>query len=360
MENEGHATLIRLFYKKRLNHKALKDARACVYFLYPLFKRKSEHVYPMPMSKIIIAALYQFTPLPDFRELQPSLRTLCKERKIKGILLLASEGINGTVAGSRDSIDILKTFLEARFNAMEYKESWANEMPFHRMKVRLKEEIVTLGIPHLNPFEKGGTYVDPEDWNALITDPDVLLIDVRNDYEVKIGTFKGAINPTTQSFTAFPAFVKTLDKTKHRRIAMCCTGGIRCEKASAYMLSQGFEEVHHLKGGILKYLEKIPPEKSLWEGDCFVFDGRVAVGHQLALGQYEACHGCRTPLSEEDKTSLFYERGVSCPQCYHRLTSRQKEASRQRQHQEDLARRRGEKHIGAVMGERGKHENGSL
>lgn len=301
------------------------------------------------MSKILIAALYQFTPLPDFRELQPRLKAICDQAQIKGILLLAHEGINGTIAGSRESINTLKSFLEKRFNALEYKESWADEMPFHRMKVRLKKEIVTLGVP-VNPCEKVGTYVEPNDWNDLISNPEVLIIDTRNDYEVKIGRFRGALNPKTRSFTDFPEFVKALDKSKHPRVAMYCTGGIRCEKASSYLLSQGFENVYHLKGGILKYLETIPTEKSLWDGECFVFDRRVAVGHDLHLGHFESCHGCRHPISDEDTVSPFYERGVSCPHCYATLTPEKRESARQRQHQEDLARARGEKHIGAVMG----------
>lgn len=301
------------------------------------------------MSKVIIAALYQFTPLPDFKELQPRIRTLCAQNGIKGTLLLAKEGINGTVAGSRQAIDRLRAYLENRFKALEYKESWAREIPFRRMKVRLKKEIVTLGIPDINPCERVGTYVAPEHWNAIISDPNILIVDTRNDYEVKIGTFRGAINPKTQSFTEFPTFAKTLDKTKHSRVAMFCTGGIRCEKASSYLLSQGFEEVYHLKGGILKYLEKIPLQESLWEGECFVFDGRVAVSHNLTRGHYESCHGCRHPISEDDIKSPYYERGVSCPYCYGTLTPEKRDAARERQRQEDLARKRGQKHIGAVM-----------
>ncbi len=300
------------------------------------------------MSHIIVAALYQFTPLPDFKALQPQFKAFCDELGIMGILLLAEEGINGTVAGSREAIDKLKQFLLTRFDNLEYKESWSDEMPFRRMKVRLKKEIVTFGTP-VNPSETVGTYVDPKDWNDLISDPDVLLIDTRNDYEVEIGTFRGAHNPKTTSFTQFPEYVKTLDKSKIRKVAMCCTGGIRCEKASSYMLSQGFEEVYHLKGGILKYLESVPKEKSLWEGECFVFDNRVAVGHGLNLGHYDLCHGCRNPITEEDTKSPHYERGVSCPHCYAKLTDAQKKSARHRQYQEDLARKRGEKHIGAVM-----------
>ncbi len=303
------------------------------------------------MSKIIVAALYQFTPLPDFRELQPRLKILCNQEKIKGILLLAEEGINGTLAGSREAIDTLRSFLQKRFDALEYKESLAKEMPFHRLKVRLKKEIVTLGVSEVNPYKKVGTYVNPTDWNELISDPNVLVIDTRNDYEIEMGCFQRALNPKTSSFSDFPAFAQTLDKSKHASVAMYCTGGIRCEKASSYLLSQGFEKVYHLKGGILKYLETIPSEKSLWEGECFVFDNRVAVTHGLEQGQYQLCHGCRRPISEEDLNSSLYERGVSCPQCYSILTSKKRVSARQRQRQEDLARARGNKHIGAVMGE---------
>lgn len=301
------------------------------------------------MSNIIVAALYQFIPLPGFQDLQQPLKDLCKNLGVKGILLLAEEGINGTVAGSRGAIDTLKEFLEKHFDNLEYKESWAEESPFHRMKVRLKKEIVTLGVPNINPCEKVGTYVAPQDWNDLISEPDVLLIDVRNDYEVKVGTFQGALNPNTESFREFPDFVKTLDKTKHRRVAMCCTGGIRCEKASAYMLSQGFEEVYHLKGGILKYIETTPPETSRWDGECFVFDGRVTVGHSLTPGDAKLCYGCRLPLSPAEMESPLYEQGVSCPHCHDRITPEKKKAARHRQMQVHLAQSRGQKHIGAVM-----------
>lgn len=301
-------------------------------------------------NHIIVAALYQFTPLTNVPELQTHLKTLCQDHEIKGTLLLAAEGINGTVAGSRKAIDHLKAFLNTRFNALEYKESWTDEMPFHRLKVRIKKEIVTLGVEGIDPLQTVGTYVDPQDWNALISDPDVLLLDTRNTYEVEVGTFQGAISPETHSFTEFPNFVNSLNKP--RKIAMFCTGGIRCEKASSYMLSQGFEEVYHLKGGILKYLETVPPEQSLWKGDCFVFDGRVAVSHGLNKGHYETCYGCRHPISKEDTTSPLYERGVSCPRCSHSLTPQKRQAARQRQHQEDLAKQRGYKHIGAEMNAR--------
>jgi len=305
--------------------------------------------YFTAMTQIVVAALYQFKSLPDYKELQPCLKKLCDQHNIKGTLLLAKEGINGTVAGSRASIDALKDFLETHFDNLEYKESFAEKMPFYRIKVRLKKEIVTLGVPGIDPTQAVGTYVEAEKWNDLISDPEVLLLDTRNEYEVEIGTFKGALNPETHSFTQFPEYVKKIDKTKHRKVAMFCTGGIRCEKASAYMLSQGFEEVYHLKGGILKYLETVPQEKSLWEGECFVFDGRVAVAHGLALGHYGTCYGCRYPMTKEDTLSPLYERGVSCPRCSHTLSPEKKEAARARQRQEDLARSRGKKHIGAQM-----------
>ena len=300
------------------------------------------------MGQFTVAALYQFTHLPNFKELKSQLEALCEKNEIKGIVLLADEGINGTVASTRTGIDTLKAFLAQHFDALEYKESFANEMPFHRMKVRLKKEIVTLGMD-VDAKHGVGTYVDPEQWNTLINDPNVHVIDVRNDYEIEIGSFKGAVNPKTKTFREFPEFVESLDKTKTKKIAMYCTGGIRCEKASAYMLEQGFDEVFHLKGGILRYLEDMPKEKSLWEGECFVFDKRVAIGHQLDLGEHEACFGCRRPIGQEEKKSEFYERGVSCSKCYHEQDEAQKQRARQRQMQEDLAKKRGQKHVGAVM-----------
>lgn len=301
------------------------------------------------MTKIVVAALYQFKHLPDYKELQPHLKKLCDQHSIKGTLLLAEEGINGTVAGSRADINALKNFLNTHFDNLEYKESFAKDMPFHRMKVRLKKEIVTLGVPSIDPTQTVGTYVDAKEWNDLISDPEILVLDTRNDYEVKVGTFKGAHNPETHSFREFPDYVKTLDKKKYRRVAMFCTGGIRCEKASSYMLSQGFDEVYHLKGGILKYLETIPGEKSLWEGECFVFDRRVAIDQGLTLGHYKCCHGCRHPIAKEDVLSPLYERGVSCPYCFHTTSPEKKAAARERQRQEDLARTRKGKHIGAPM-----------
>ena len=236
---------------------------------------------------------------------------------------------------------------DTRFAEMEHKESFCQELPFKRLRVRLKREIINLGDPTLDPTEEVGAYVDPKDWNALIADPDVLLIDTRNDFEVNLGTFEGAEDPNTASFRQFPEYVhKNLDPQKHKKIAMFCTGGIRCEKATAYMLREGFEEVYHLRGGILKYLEEVPAEESLWNGECYVFDDRVSLNHQLAPGTYQACHGCGRPLSEKDVVSELYEPGVTCPRCYYILTDAQKASFRERQYQIKLARARNKKHLG--------------
>ncbi|MFO5493303.1 MAG: rhodanese-related sulfurtransferase, partial [Cuspidothrix sp.] len=264
---------------------------------------------------IVVAALYKFVSLPDYRELQAPLLSFCRLQEIKGTLLLAQEGINGTIAGYRQQIDAVLAFLRAdsRFADLEHKESYTETPPFERMKVRLKKEIVTLGLPEINPNEKVGIYVQPEAWNDLISNPEVTVIDTRNDYEVTIGTFKGAENPQTQTFRDFPQYVKQhLDSSKQKKVALFCTGGIRCEKASSYLLSQGFEEVYHLKGGILKYLEAVPPEESLWEGECFVFDERVAVDHGLEIGSHELCFCCGHPISDADKSSPKYKEGISC------------------------------------------------
>ncbi|MEO8419363.1 MAG: rhodanese-related sulfurtransferase [Methylophilaceae bacterium] len=304
------------------------------------------------MPNIIVAALYKFAPLPDYRAMQPGLLDFCISQGLKGTLLLAEEGINGTVAGSRVGINALIAYLrsDARFADMEHKESFANEMPFYRMKVRLKKEIVTLGVSGVDPNIKVGTYVAPEDWNALISDPDVVLIDTRNGYEYDIGTFRGAIDPHTTTFREFPDYVsKHLDPAQHKKVAMFCTGGIRCEKASSFMLEQGFEEVYHLQGGILKYLENVPAEESLWEGECFVFDQRVAVGHGLELGVYDQCHACRHPVSPEDMATAQYVEGVSCPHCFDILSEEKRASAAERQKQMELALKRGMAHIGEVQ-----------
>ena len=302
------------------------------------------------VSNYIVAALYKFASLPDYRELQPALLDFCVGHDLKGTLLLAEEGINGTVAGSREAIDALMAYLRSdpRLADIEHKESFAEKTPFYRMKVRLKKEIVTLGVPGINPNNKVGTYVAPEDWNALISDPDVIVIDTRNDYEYDIGTFKGAIDPHTTTFREFPDYVeKHLDPAKHKKVAMFCTGGIRCEKASSFMMEQGFEEVYHLQGGILKYLENVPAEESLWQGECFVFDQRVAVRHGLELGEYDQCHACRHPLSPEEMQSPQYVAGISCPYCHDKLTAEKRASVAERQKQISLAKRRGEAHLGS-------------
>ena len=272
---------------------------------------------------IVVATLYKFVSLPDYRELQAPLLSFSQSQEIKGTLLLAQEGINGTISGYRQQIDAVLAFLRAdsRFADLEHKESYTETPPFERMKVRLKKEIVTLGLPEINPNEKVGIYVQPEAWNDLISNPEVTVIDTRNDYEVTIGTFKGAENPQTQTFRDFPQYVKQhLDSSQQKKVALFCTGGIRCEKASSYLISQGFEEVYHLKGGILKYLEAVPPEESLWEGECFVFDERVAVGHGLEIGSHELCFCCGHPISDADKSSPKYKEGISCSECFDSLT----------------------------------------
>jgi len=304
------------------------------------------------VPNFIVAALYKFAKLPDYKELQPGLLDFCLKHGLKGTLLLAEEGINGTVAGSRAAIDALMGYLKQnpRLADIEHKESYADEMPFYRMKVRLKKEIVTMGVPGINPNEKVGIYVAPENWNALISDPDVVLIDTRNDYEYDIGTFKGAIDPHTTTFREFPQYVaKNLDPAKHKKVAMFCTGGIRCEKASAFMMEQGFEEVYHLQGGILKYLENVPKEESMWEGECFVFDQRVAVRHGLEVGDYDQCHACRHPLSPEEMQSSQYVAGISCPHCYDKLSEEKRASVTERQKQITLAKQRGDAHIGKYL-----------
>ena len=310
-------------------------------------------------NRIIVAALYKFVSLPDFENLQPGLLAVCKDNQVKGTLLLAKEGINGTIAGPRQGIDAVLSYLQqdSRFADIDHKESWDEKQPFYRMKVKLKREIVTLGVDGVDPNQTVGTYVKPKDWNALINDPDVLLIDTRNDYEVAIGTFKGAVNPSTETFREFPEYVtEHVDAGKQKKVAMFCTGGIRCEKASSYMLNAGFEEVYHLEGGILKYLEEVPEQDSSWEGECFVFDNRVAVKHGLELGSYDLCRGCRHPISEADKASEHYEQGVACPNCYETLTDDQRARFREREKQVQLARARNEAHVGAEPPERQRKE----
>lgn len=302
------------------------------------------------MSNIVVSALYKFATLEDFKDLRKPLLQLMQAHQVKGTLLLAKEGINGTIAGDREGIDAVMAWLrsDARLADIESKESYEQEMPFYRTKVKLKKEIVTMGVACIDPKKIVGTYVKPQDWNALISDPEVLLIDTRNDYEVQIGGFKNAINPATDAFREFPEYVKQhLDPHKHKKVAMYCTGGIRCEKSTAYLKEQGFDNVYHLQGGVLKYLEEVPVEQSLWQGECFVFDNRVAVNHALEKGQYDQCYACRYPITEAEKASEFYQKGVSCPHCYDKLSVQQRQRFAEREKQVQLAKQRGEEHIGS-------------
>ncbi|GGB45791.1 UPF0176 protein [Oceanisphaera marina] len=302
------------------------------------------------MSQFVVCALYKFVTLDNHEALREPLQSMMESEQIRGTLLLASEGINGTVAGSRDAIDQLKAWFanDSRFSGIDYKESLSEEQPFYRTKVKLKKEIVTLGVEGIDPKRVVGTYVAPKDWNALISDPDVVLVDTRNDYEVDIGTFKGALNPNTESFREFPEYVKNnLDANKHKKVAMFCTGGIRCEKSTAYLKEQGFDEVYHLHGGILKYLEEVPAQESMWQGECFVFDNRVTVDHQLQPGQYQLCSACRAPLSPADMQHAHYQHGVSCAHCHDKQTPEQQRRYAEREHQLQLAQARGEAHIGS-------------
>ncbi|KFC64388.1 putative rhodanese-related sulfurtransferase [Devosia sp. LC5] len=298
-----------------------------------------------------VMAIYKFADLPDCAELQPILAKFCCGLGIKGTLILAPEGINGTVAGSMDAIDALDNYLVdgpdfgTRLVGAEIKFSSASTMPFLRMKVRLKPEIVTLRAPEANPAKAVGTYVEPEDWNGLIERNDVVLVDTRNDYEVGLGTFQRALDPATKSFTEFKDYVEThLDPARDKKVAMFCTGGIRCEKASSYLLSKGFEEVFHLKGGILKYLETVPTEESRFAGECFVFDERVSVGHGLVEGDATLCRACRHPLTAADRADPAYQEGIACPHCSD--DSAKHAAAAERQKQMDLARQRGGAHLG--------------
>ncbi len=296
-----------------------------------------------------VAAFYKFTRFSDPEALRAPLVDLAQSEGVKGTLLLAEEGVNGTMAGPRAGIDAVLAHIRALPGCadLDWKESQATDMPFLRLKVRIKREIVTMRQPNVDPIAGVGTYVQPEDWNALIARDDVAVIDTRNDYEVGIGTFDGAIDPKTDSFGEFPAWwAENKHRYEGKKIAMFCTGGIRCEKATNYLIGEGEEDVFHLKGGILKYLEEVPADRSLWQGECFVFDKRVSVGHGLVEGSYKLCHACRRPLSDEDKTHAVYEPGVSCHQCINQFDDTDRDRFRQRQRQIELARARGEVHIG--------------
>lgn len=302
------------------------------------------------MTQFVVCALYKFVTLEDYQAMRQPLFAVMEAQGIKGTLLLAKEGINGTVSGTRTAIDALLTWLNAdsRLNPISYKESFDDSQPFHRTKVKLKKEIVTMGVEGIDPRKTVGTYVKPDQWNALISDPNVTVIDTRNDYEIDIGTFKGAMNPQTESFREFPQYVAdNLDPNKQKKVAMFCTGGIRCEKSTAYLKEQGFDEVYHLEGGILKYLEEVPKEQSLWQGDCFVFDNRVAVNHDLQKSEYQQCYACRLPITEQDMQSAQFEAGVSCPKCYGKHSEEQLARFREREKQVNLAKARDEEHVGS-------------
>jgi len=302
------------------------------------------------VAQYLVAAFYKFVSLPDYNALQQGLQDHAVANNVMGTILLAEEGINGTVSGPEEGVRSLLDHIrrDARIIDLEHKESWADENPFYRMKVRLKKEIVTLGVEGVSPIRQVGEYVEPEAWNELVQDPDVVVIDTRNDYEVAIGTFKGAHDPKTTSFRELPEWVaKNEALLENKKIAMFCTGGIRCEKSTAFMKERGYDDVYHLKGGILKYLETIPENESLWEGECFVFDQRVSVGHGLEQGPYDLCHACRYPITQEDKRSTFYMKGVSCPRCHDGQSPEQRKRFEERQKQMELANKRGEKHIAA-------------
>jgi UPF0176 protein len=305
-------------------------------------------------NAVVVCAMYKFVTLENFEALREPLCSTMENLGIKGTLLIAQEGINGTVAGSREGIDALLKWLNAepRLSGIVTKESYTAELPFYRTKVKLKKEIVTMGVEGIDPKQVVGTYVKPQDWNALIEDPDVVLIDTRNDYEVEIGTFKGAVDPKTTTFREFPDYVKdNMDPAKQKKVAMYCTGGIRCEKSTAYMKEQGFDEVYHLEGGILKYLEEVPQEESLWEGECFVFDSRVAVNHQLEKGQYDQCFACRMPITAAEMQHAHYEKGVSCHHCHGKHSADQLKRFSEREKQNQLSKARGEDHIGSDAAE---------
>jgi UPF0176 protein len=301
------------------------------------------------MTPFLTAAFYKFVSLADFAQLQAPLLALCQSHGVKGTILLASEGINSTVAGPASGVHTVLAWLRSdpRLVDLAHKEAWSDKPPFHRMKVRLKREIVTMGVPGVSPTKGAGTYVKPADWNRLLQDPDLVLVDTRNDYEVNIGTFSGAIDPRIKTFAELPQWLEQSPQMqstggKKPKVAMFCTGGIRCEKSTAFLRMQGFEEVYHLEGGILKYLEVVPPAQSLWQGQCFVFDERVSVGHGLVPGQHGLCRACRQPLTDADLASTAFEAGVSCPKCHAITSQTQKESARERQRQWTLAKARGD------------------
>jgi UPF0176 protein len=309
------------------------------------------------MPEFLTASAYKFVDLPDYAALKAPLFACCERYGVRGTILLAPEGINGTIAGSQAGVHAVLTYLRSdpRLADLTHKEAVAAKMPFYRLKVRLKREIVTMGVPGIDPVRMAGQYVRPEDWNRLIDDPDVVVIDVRNEYEVGAGTFRGALNPQTRSFGELPEWVRREPALQGKpKVAMFCTGGIRCEKSTALLRAEGFEEVYHLQGGILKYLETVPESASRWEGECFVFDERVSVVHGLKPGKLALCRSCRQPLNEQDKTSPYYVEGVSCHRCHDSKTAAQKRSRLERQKQMALAERRNQQHIGVRLEEKKK------
>ena len=305
----------------------------------------------MSISTFKVASFYSFLNLSNLTRLQETFTEFLQKKDIKGTVLLASEGINGTVAGQESSIDAFENFLKSKnlYEAKNYKTSKCDNDPFSRLKIKIKDEIVAIGNQLADPKKIVGKYIPPEDWNNLISDEEVTVLDTRNTYEYSIGSFKNSVQPETTNFREFPAWLERLEASgidKNKKVAMFCTGGIRCEKASSLMMSKGFKNIYHLQGGILNYLEKINEEDSLWNGECFVFDDRVALNHKLKVGSYDMCHGCRMPITDLDKESEHYQRGVSCPNCFNKKTPDQKKRYAERQKQVDLAKRRNDKHIG--------------
>ena len=298
-----------------------------------------------PTTRYLTAAFYLFVDLPDCAQFKAPLQALCDAEQVKGLVLLAPEGINSTIAGPAKGVQTVLGWLRAQapFALLQHKESWADKAPFRRMRVRIKKEIVTMGVPGLRPASQGGRYVSAQDWNALVDDPDVLLVDTRNDYEVELGSFEGAINPGIHNFAQLPAWLAAqglIDPAKPRKVAMFCTGGIRCEKSTALLRSQGLQEVYHLEGGILKYLETVAPAVSRWQGECCVFDERVSVGHGVQTGSHQLCRCCRQPLPPGALDSIQYEPGVSCPRCFSLTSETQKKSARERQRQWERAKRK--------------------
>ena len=301
---------------------------------------------------VAVLSFYKFVDLDGLAGIKDSLLSLCGESGVNGTFILASEGINATVAGPREGIDALIDYLESdpRLSGAHYKLSCNGKTPFHRLKVKFKKELVPMGVSGIRPQQLSGQRVPPERWNELISRPGVLLLDTRNDYENRVGTFRGAVNPGTEHFREFPGYVReNLDPAEHEEVAMFCTGGIRCEKATSYLLERGFKRVYQLEGGVLSYLEQVPSEQSLWEGECFVFDDRTSVGHGLSEGTWSTCRNCREPVSELERQSEGFRDGIYCPRCRAKLTPERISSLEERQKQMRLARERNRKHLGAVI-----------